>query len=123
MTHSLQDPGKPIGIYPDFAHHKPCSLSVLSVSASLFSHLLLSHNTEYGGQRRITQTTINNNPQHLSVSPYLFILRVSPKAIAQAFKSFHSLLSLNTEAGENGDAERFKKILEKGATALCVLTV
>ena len=29
----------------------------------------------------------------------LFILRVSPKAIASAFKSFHSLLSLNTEYG------------------------
>ena len=44
-------------------------------------------------------------------------------AIARAFKSFHSLLTPNTEAGENGDAERFGKILEKGATALCVLTV
>ena len=46
MTHSLCDPGKPIGIYPDFAHRKPCSLSVLSVSASLFSHSLLSPNTD-----------------------------------------------------------------------------
>ena len=53
----------------------------------------------------------------------LRVLRVSPKAIARAFKSLYSLLSLNTEAGENGDAERFGKILEKGATALCVLTV
>ena len=40
-----------------------------------------------------------NYPRIPSVSPYLFILRVSPKAIAQAFKSFHSLLSLNTEYG------------------------
>ena len=55
--------------------------------------------------------------------PYLYFLRVSPMAAAGAFKSLHSLLSLNTEAGENGDAERFGKILEKGATALCVLTV
>ena len=47
----------------------------------------------------------------------------APKARAGALKSLHSLLSLNTEAGENGDAERFGKILEKGATALCVLTV
>ena len=53
MTHSLWDPRKPIGIYPDFAHRKPCSLSILSVSASLFSHSLLSLNTEYGVQWRI----------------------------------------------------------------------
>ena len=57
------------------------------------------------------------------MSPYLSVLRVSPKAIAKAFKSLDSLLTLNTEAGENRDAERFGKILEKGATALCVLTV
>ena len=32
----------------------------------------------------------------------LFFLRVSPKAIASAFKSFHSLLTLNTEYGGQG---------------------
>ena len=37
-----------------------------------------------------------------SVPPYLSVLRVSPKAIARAFKSFHSLLTLNTEYGGQG---------------------
>ena len=39
----------------------------------------------------------NNNPRILSVPPILSVLRVSPKAIAGAFKSFHSLLSPNTD--------------------------
>ena len=40
------------------------------------------------------QTVILSKLQHPSVPPYLFILRVSPKAQASAFKSFHLLLSL-----------------------------
>ena len=38
-------------------------------------------------------------PQTSLRASVLFILRVSPKATARAFKSFHLLLTLNTEYG------------------------
>ena len=44
----------------------------------------------------------SQKPRILSVPPSLFILRVSPKAQARAFKSFHLLLTLNTEYGGQG---------------------
>ena len=49
---------------------------------------------------------VSKTPEPLRVS-VLFILRVSPKAQAPAFKSFHSLLSPNTEYG--GKKEKCKQ--------------
>ena len=78
-------------------------LSVLRVSPKAIArafksfHSLLTLNTEYGGQWRIAQAIIYNSPKILSASPYLSVLRVSPKATATAFNHFHSLLTLNTD--------------------------
>ena len=56
----------------------------------------LTRSTEDKGEKVQAIITITTAPLRVSV---LFILRVSPKARASAFKSFHLLLSLNTEYG------------------------
>jgi hypothetical protein len=64
----------------------------------------------------LTIITITPTPLRASV---LFYLRVSPKAIAPAFKSLHLLLPLNTEAEEKRrHGEVWEDIGERGYSPL-----
>ena len=61
---------------------------------------------------------LDSHSSAIRAYPHPKSLRVSPKAIAGAFKSFHSLLSLNTEYG--GKEKKCKQLLQKPTEPLRV---
>ena len=71
------------------------------------------------------QTVILSKLQHPSVPPYLFILRVSPKAQASAFKSFHSLASRSQARSfcviREGFGANWRKVLLQTQKISCFL--